>query len=221
MKMNKKEISDTYRHKGLRKQLVDSVEKRGITDKAVLEAMNKVPRHFYFDTAFLERAYEDKAFPIGEGQTISQPYTVAYQTSLLQLKKGDRVLEVGTGSGYQASILAETGAKVYSIERQKKLYEKTKKLLAEIGYTSIKTFYGDGYAGLPLFAPFDKILVTAAAPAVPKALLEQLKTGGILVIPVGENVQQMKRITKKGENDCQEELFDTFQFVPMLQGKAK
>jgi len=220
--MNKREILDTYRHKGLRKQLVDAVAKRGISDKAVLEAMSKVPRHlFFFDTAFLERAYEDNAFPIGEGQTISQPYTVAYQTALLQIKKGDKVLEVGTGSGYQASILAETGAKVYSIERQKKLYEKTKKLLAEVGYTSIKTFYGDGYAGLPLFAPFDKILVTAAAPEIPKMLLQQLKTGGVLVIPVGENVQQMKRITKKGENEYQEEIFDNFQFVPMLQGKVK
>jgi len=218
--MNKKESQDTYRHKGLRKQLVDSVARRGITDKAVLDALNKVPRHLYFDTAFLERAYEDKAFPIGEGQTISQPYTVAYQTSLLQLKKGDKVLEVGTGSGYQASVLSEIGVKVYTIERQKKLFDKVKVLLNELGYSGIKVFYGDGFAGLPLFAPFDKIIVTAAAPEIPKALLEQLKVGGILVIPVGENVQQMKRITKTAKDGYQEEVFADFQFVPMLQGKV-
>jgi protein-L-isoaspartate(D-aspartate) O-methyltransferase len=219
--MNSQENLDTYRHKGLRKQLIESIAKRGITDKAVLEAMNRVPRHLYFfDTVFVERAYDDKAFPIGEGQTISQPYTVAYQTALLNIKKGDKILEVGTGSGYQVSVLAEMGAKVFTVERQKKLYDKTKALLTQLGYTAIKTFYGDGYAGLPTFAPFDKILVTAAAPDIPAALKQQLRTGGALVIPVGENIQQMKRLTKKEDGSFIEEIFDNFLFVPMLQGKV-
>ncbi len=205
----------------MRKKLVEAVAKRGITNKNVLEAIDRVPRHLYFfDSVFLERAYDDKAFPIGEGQTISQPYTVAYQSSLLDIKKGDKILEVGTGSGYQASVLAEMGAKVFTIERQKKLFEKTKPLLADLGYTTIKCFYGDGFAGLPTYAPFDKILVTAAAPFIPEALLKQLKVGGMLIIPVGENIQSMKRITKNEEADYQEEVFDQFQFVPMLSGKV-
>lgn len=205
----------------MRKKLVESIAKRGIINKEVLEAVNRVPRHlFFFDSVFLEKAYEDKAFPIGEEQTISQPYTVAYQTSLLEIKKGEKILEVGTGSGYQASVLAEMGAKVFTIERQKKLYEKTKPMLTDLGYSTIKCFYGDGFAGLPTFAPFDKIVVTAAAPFIPEPLLKQLKTGGGLVIPVGENVQRMKRITRISEGDWTEEIFDNFKFVPMLTGKV-
>ncbi|GDX51264.1 protein-L-isoaspartate O-methyltransferase [Bacteroidota bacterium] len=219
--MINKEKLDTYLHKGMRKKLVESIAKRGIINKEVLEAVNRVPRHlFFFDSVFLEKAYEDKAFPIGEEQTISQPYTVAYQTSLLEIKKGEKILEVGTGSGYQASVLAEMGAKVFTIERQKKLYEKTKPMLTDLGYSTIKCFYGDGFAGLPTFAPFDKIVVTAAAPFIPEPLLKQLKTGGGLVIPVGENVQRMKRITRISEGDWTEEIFDNFKFVPMLTGKV-
>lgn len=220
--MINREKMDTYLHKGMRNKLVESISKRGITNKNVLEAVNRVPRHLYFfDSVFLEKAYEDKAFPIGEGQTISQPYTVAYQTSLLEKVKGEKILEVGTGSGYQASVLSEMGAKVFTIERQKKLYEKTKPMLADLGYSSIKCFYGDGFAGLPTFAPFDKIVVTAAAPFIPEQLLKQLRIGGWLVIPVGENIQSMKRITRKSEDKWNEEIFDNFKFVPMLSGKAE
>ena len=216
-----RESEDTYRHKGMRKKLVDDIAKRGITDKKVLEAIGRVPRHLYFfDSVFVERAYVDNAFPIGEGQTISQPYTVAYQTSLLEIKKGEKILEVGTGSGYQASVLAEMGAKVFSVERQLKLFQKTQPMLAELGYSSIKCFYGDGFAGLPTFAPFDKILVTAGVALVPEALLNHLKVRGTLVIPIGENVQQMKRITRVAEAEWTEELFDNFKFVPMLHGKV-
>ncbi|MEI7801020.1 MAG: protein-L-isoaspartate(D-aspartate) O-methyltransferase [Bacteroidota bacterium] len=212
---------DTYLHKGMRKKLVESISKRGIINKDVLEAINQVPRHLYFfDSVFLERAYDDKAFPIGEGQTISQPYTVAYQSSLLEIKKGDKILEVGTGSGYQASVLAEMGAKVFTIERHRKLFEKTKPMLENFGYSGIKCFYGDGFAGLPTYAPFDKIIVTAGAPNVPQILLNQLKVSGKLVIPVGEGVQQMKRFTRASESEWKEELFDQFQFVPMLEGKV-
>lgn len=219
--MINKEKLDTYLHKGMRKKLVESIAKRGITNKEVLEAINRVPRHLYFfDSVFLEKAYEDKAFPIGEEQTISQPYTVAYQSSLLEIKKGEKILEVGTGSGYQASVLAELGAKVFTIERQKKLYEKTKPMLSDFGYSSIKCFYGDGFAGLPTFAPFDKIVVTAAAPFIPEQLIKQLKVGGWLVIPVGEGVQKMKRITRITSGDWTEEVFDNFKFVPMLTGKV-
>ncbi|HAP01888.1 MAG TPA: protein-L-isoaspartate O-methyltransferase [Bacteroidetes bacterium] len=220
--MINKEQLDTYRHKGMRKKLVEAVAKRGITNKDVLRAIDEVPRHLYFfDSVFLKRAYDDNAFPIGEGQTISQPYTVAYQSSLLEIKKGDKVLEVGTGSGYQASVLAQLGAKVFSIERQKKLFDKTKILLSDLGYSSsVKCFYGDGFAGLPLYAPFDKIIVTAAAPFVPDSLLGQMKIGAMLVIPVGENIQTMKRIIRVNETEWKEELFDNFRFVPMLEGKS-
>ncbi len=219
--MNINDNRDTYLHKGMRKKLVEAIAKRGIINKTVLEAINQVPRHLYFfDSVFLEKAYEDKAFPIGEEQTISQPYTVAYQTSLLEIKKGEKILEVGTGSGYQASVLAQMGAKVYTIERQKKLFEKTKPMLADLGYATIKCFYGDGFAGLPTFAPFDKIVVTAAAPFIPEQLLKQLKINGWLVIPVGENVQSMKRITRVSELNWTEEVFADFKFVPMLTGKS-
>ena len=187
---------DTYKHKGLRTQLVQTIRNKGIGDINVLNAIEKVPRHFFFDSSFLNFAYEDKAFPIGSGQTISQPYTVAFQTELLEIKRGDKVLEVGTGSGYQACILAEMGSKVYSVERQKSLYAKAMKFIPSIGYI-VKLFYGDGYKGLPAFAPFDKIIVTAGAPFVPDALVSQLKTGGI-----------------KREHG-------TFRFVPLLEDKTK
>jgi len=213
--------TDTFRHKGLRKILVESIRAKGITDKNVLSALEAVPRHFFFDSSFLEFAYEDKPFPIGAGQTISQPYTVAFQTELLKIQKNDKVLEVGTGSGYQACILAKMGAKVFSIERQKSLFQKIKKLLPEMDYT-IKVFYGDGYKGLPPFAPFDKILVTAAAPYIPQPLIEQLKPGGILVVPVGEgDVQIMHRIIKDAEGNLTTEHHGTFRFVPLLGDKAE
>jgi protein-L-isoaspartate(D-aspartate) O-methyltransferase len=215
------ELTDTSRHQGLRKRLVDSLHKKGITDDKVLRAMMRVPRHlFAFESAFIARAYEDNAFPIGEGQTISQPFTVAYQSQLLEIKKGDKLLEIGTGSGYQAAILDLMGAKVFTIERMKRLYEKTKELLLPLGYPSIKCFYGDGFEGLPTFSPFDKILVTAAAPFLPEKLLDQLKVGGMLVVPIGAgDMQLMKRYTKISPSEIKEEAFDTFRFVPMLRGK--
>ncbi len=213
-------IEDTYRHKGLRKKLVDIVRRKGITDETVLEAINKIPRHFFLDSAFDELAYEDRAFPIGEGQTISQPYTVAYQTQLLAIKKFDKVLEVGTGSAYQACVLAEVGAMVYTIERQKKLYDANKNFQHLKKYPSIKFFYGDGYEGLPTYGPFDKVIITAAAPEIPPKLIEQLKPGGMMVIPLGAgDVQQMMRITKLENGALKEEVFDHFSFVPMIEGK--
>ena len=211
---------DTYRHKGLRKKLVDTVRGKGITDERVLSALDKVPRHFFLDSAFDELAYEDRAFPIGEGQTISQPYTVAYQTQLLEIKPFLKVLEIGTGSGYQAVILAEMGAQVYTIERQKKLFDENKNFDYLKRYLSIKCFYGDGYEGLPTFAPFDRVLITAAAPDFPPKLIEQLKPGGMMVLPLGMGeVQRMMRITKLENGALREEVFDNFSFVPMLGGK--
>ncbi len=212
---------DTYLHQGLRNQLIRTIQKKGISDPAVLAAMEKVPRHFFFDSSFLEYAYEDQPFPIGAGQTISQPYTVAFQTSLLMISKGEKILEIGTGSGYQACILAELGAKVFSIERQKTLYEKTSSLLAEMGYQRIKLFYGDGYKGLLSYAPFDKVLVTAAAPRIPEALIRQMKPGGILVIPVGDDIQIMTTIHKISETEIRKEEHGHFRFVPMLEDKAR
>jgi protein-L-isoaspartate(D-aspartate) O-methyltransferase len=212
---------DSFKHKGLRKQLVDSIRSRGISDPAVLAALEKVPRHFFFDSSFLKFAYDDKPFPIGAGQTISQPYTVAYQTELLKIKKGDRVLEVGTGSGYQACILAELGARVFTIERQKALFDKTLKFLPKLGYHSIKIFFGDGYKGLPAFAPFDKIIVTAGAPYIPEPLLLQLKNGGTLVIPLGAgDVQIMTTMIRKGDKEFEKTEHGTFRFVPLLEDKA-
>jgi protein-L-isoaspartate(D-aspartate) O-methyltransferase len=211
---------DTYRHKGLRKKLVETVRKKGITDERVLTALGNVPRHFFLDSAFDELAYDDRAFPIGEGQTISQPYTVAYQTQLLEVKPFTKILEIGTGSAYQAVILAEMGAQVYTVERQKKLYDQNKSFSFLKKYLSIKFFYGDGYEGLPTFAPFDRIIITAAAPEVPPRLVEQLKPGGLMVIPVGTGeVQRMMRITKLENGALKEEVFDNFSFVPMLGGK--
>lgn len=211
---------DSYRHKGLRKKLVDTVRSKGITDEAVLAAIDKIPRHFFLDSAFDEVAYEDRAFPIGEVQTISQPYTVAYQTQLLEIKKFDKVLEIGTGSAYQAVVLAELGAQVYTIERQKKLFEANKQFLLLKKYPSVKFFYGDGFEGLPTYGPFDKVIITAAAPEIPPKLIEQLKPGGMMVIPLGAgDVQQMLRITKLENGSLKEEVFDRFSFVPMLEGK--
>jgi len=214
-------MEDSYKHQGLRKQLVDVIREKGISDDHVLNAIGKVPRHFFFDSSFLNYAYEDKAFPIGAGQTISQPYTVAFQTELLKIERGQRVLEVGTGSGYQACILAEMGVKVFSIERQKSLYDKAVVFLPSLGYR-IKLFYGDGYKGLPPYAPFDKIIVTAGAPFIPDPLISQLKTGGILVIPVGTgDVQIMTTVTKISENETQKQEHGRFRFVPLLGDKAR
>lgn len=215
-----RQTEDTYRHKGLRKKLVDTVRSKGITDEKILAAIEKIPRHFFLDSAFDEVAYEDKAFPIAEKQTISQPYTVAYQTQLLELKPFDKVLEIGTGSAYQASVLAELGALVFTIERQKKLYDSNKGFAYLKKYPNIKFFYGDGYEGLPTYAPFDKVLITAAAPEIPQKLVNQMKTGGMMVIPVGSgDVQVMKRLTRQADGSLTEEVFDRFSFVPMLGGK--
>lgn len=213
-------LEDTYRHKGLRKKLVDVIKEKGITDKVVLETMNAIPRHFFLDSAFDDVAYEDRAFPIGEGQTISQPYTVAYQTQLLETAPGQKVLEIGTGSAYQAVVLAKMGVKLFTIERQKQLFEENKKFSYLKQFPFVKFFYGDGYQGLPTYGPFDRIIITAAAPAIPQKLIDQLKPGGMMVIPVGAGeVQQMKRIIKQTNGTIEEELFDNFSFVPMLAGK--
>ena len=212
-------MEDTYKHRGLRRRLVQTVRQKGIADENILAALSRVPRHFFFENAFLEHAYQDKAFPIGEGQTISQPYTVAFQTELLALNSGDKILEIGTGSGYQACILLELGVKVYTIEFNKVLYDRTKKFLPFMGYKPIFK-YGDGSQGWPLHAPYDGIVVTAGAPVVPEALKEQLSLGGKLVIPVGNNEQQqMLRITRLSEKEFKTEEFDYFAFVPLL-GKS-
>lgn len=209
-------MEDSYKHRGMRKTLVKTIIAKGISDQNVIAAIGKVPRHYFFDNALIAHAYQDKAFPIGEGQTISQPFTVAFQSEKLNVKPGDKVLEVGTGSGYQACILLELGAKVYTIEYQKKLYERTRKFLPKMGYKPY-FFSGDGSKGLPAKAPFDKIIVTAGAPSVPKSLIEQLKIGGTLIIPVGDNdSQKMLRVTKQGEKKIKKESFDYFSFVPLL-----
>ena len=211
---------DTYRHKGLRKKLVQLIHSKGITDERVLDAILEVPRHFFLDSAFGEKAYEDKAFPIGEGQTISQPYTVAYQSQLLEVNPFMKVLEIGTGSGYQAVVLAEMGAQVYTIERQKKLFDSNKLFEFLKKFNTIKLFYGDGFKGLPTYGPFDRIIITAAAPEIPPKLIEQLKPGGMMVIPLGAGeLQQMMRVTKLPNGALKEEVFDYFSFVPMLGGK--
>ncbi len=208
-------VEDNYKQRGLRNKLVKKLAEKGIKNQGVLAAINKVPRHAFFENALLEHAYQDKAFPIGEGQTISQPYTVAFQTEKLEIKPGDKVLEVGTGSGYQACVLLELGAKVYTIEYNRKLYEHTKAFLPEVGYKPF-FFYGDGSKGLPAKAPYNKIIVTAGAPVVPTALTDQLAENGILIIPVGNRERQvMQRIQKKDGKLVKEE-FDYFAFVPLL-----
>ncbi|MFW6019333.1 MAG: protein-L-isoaspartate(D-aspartate) O-methyltransferase [Bacteroidales bacterium] len=212
---------DSYRHKGMRMNLVEKVREKGIRDEKVLQAMQQVPRHVFMDSSFVEHAYEDKAFPIGSGQTISQPYTVAFQSELLQVEKKDKILEVGTGSGYQACVLAEMGAKVYSIERHRKLYMKAREILSRLNYYRVKIFYGDGFEGLPTFAPFDKMIITAAAPVIPKKLVDQLKVGGKLVIPLGDSdTQVMKTLTKQSDGTLEGEEYGYFKFVPMLRKKA-
>lgn len=212
-------IEDNYKQRGLRVKLVEKLMKKGIRDKAVLKAIGKVPRHVFFDDALLSHAYEDKAFPIGEGQTISQPYTVAFQTEQLEIKPGDKVLEIGTGSGYQACVLLEMGAKVYTIEYNRKLYQATREFLPQLGYNPF-FFFGDGSKGLPVRAPYDKIIVTAGAPSVPDALISQLADNGILVVPVGNRDKQtMLKITKKGDTLIRKE-FDFFSFVPLLGEKG-
>lgn len=210
-------MKDSYKHKGLRQKLVETIKNKGITDKNVLEAIGNVPRHLFMDSGFLDHAYQDKAFPIAADQTISQPFTVAYQTELLKVKKGAKILEIGTGSGYQAAVLCELGAKVFSIERQQELFKKTSKFLPKLGYRVKKLIFGDGYKGLPEEAPFDGIIVTAGAPYVPKPLLEQLAIGGRLVIPVGENSQRMTLFIRKDEKEFEKHELDYFRFVPLIE----
>jgi len=212
------ESNDTHRHQGLRKRLVDGLKIKGIRDGAVLAAIGEVPRHLFMDSGFVNFSYKDQAFPISAGQTISQPYTVAFQTQLLQVEKNDKVLEVGTGSGYQAAVLLEMGARVYTVERQKELYNKVHKFLPSIGYAPA-CFFGDGYNGLPAFAPFDKIIVTAGASGVPAQLKDQLTVGGRMVIPVGDNnKQEMYVVIRTAENEFKTEKHGRFIFVPMLKG---
>lgn len=211
---------DNYREQGARKKLIEILKKRGIEDKAVLKAIGKVPRHYFFDETFWKHAYKDIAFPIGEGQTISQPFTVAYQTELLHIKKGDKVLEIGTGSGYQACVLLELGAEVFTIERQEKLYNRTIQVLPYMGYHP-HFFLGDGSKGLEEHAPYDKIIVTAGAPFVPEIMLQQLKLGGLLVIPVGdEESQKMVTVLRVGENEFERYELDSFRFVPLVGDQA-
>jgi len=212
-------MEDSYLHKGLRQKLVETITRKGISDQKVLKAIGNVPRHLFMDSSFIKFSYSDQAFPIGAGQTISQPFTVAFQTQLLELSPNEKVLEVGTGSGYQAAVLFEMGARVFSIERQRELFLKVQSLLPELGY-KIRFFFGDGYQGVPSFAPYDKILVTAGAPDVPEALVKQLRTGGIMVIPVGgSNGQKMLKIVKKSETELDKTIHGDFVFVPMLKGK--
>jgi protein-L-isoaspartate(D-aspartate) O-methyltransferase len=220
-----RKTEDHYFLKGLRKQLVMQLKEKGISDNKVLEAIDTIPRHYFLDVAFNRIAYEDRAFPIDANQTISQPYTVAFQTELLKIKKGDKVLEIGTGSMYQTAILAALGAKVFTIERQKALFDQTPQFAKVFGdqFPDVQFFYGDGFEGLPDLAPFDKIIITAAAPNVPVPLWDQLKVRGIMVIPVDESatVQRMLRLTKKKDGMAKRESFDEFSFVPMLQGKSQ
>ena len=215
------DFKDTYKHKGMRRNLISELREKGITDENVLKAFDNVPRHFFLELAFTEQAYSNVAFQIGAGQTISHPFTVAFQTQLLNIKKGDKVLEIGTGSGFQTSILCDMGAKVFSVERQRELYSNVGHILRYFHFTP-RLSYGDGYKGLPSFAPFDGIIVTCGAPYVPDALLEQLKVGGKLVIPIGEGgIQRMKLITKVSEQEFETKDYGDFSFVPMLENKAR
>lgn len=209
---------DSLRHQGMRKRLVEGIRIKGVRDQRVLDAIAKVPRHLFMDSSFIQFAYKDQAFPIGSGQTISQPFTVAFQTQLLDVQPNEKVLEVGTGSGYQAAVLLEMGATVFTIERQRELFLKVQQLLPEIGYHP-KFFYGDGYKGLPTYGPFDKIIITAGAPVVPEELLHQLRIGGVLVAPIGPSEKQtMCKVTRKSEEEFEKEKHGTFVFVPMLKG---
>lgn len=212
-------MKDTTRHQGKRRQLVQIVTEKGVKDSKVLDAIGKIPRHLFMDSSFEDHAYQDKAFPIAADQTISQPYTVAFQSELMQIKRGDQVLEIGTGSGYQTAVLCELGAKVYSIERQQELYKKTKLFLSKLGYRPKFLSFGDGYKGLPEYAPFDSIIVTAGAPFVPKPLLAQLKIGGRLVIPVGDDTQVMTLYVRQDATKFEKKEFGNFRFVPLLEDK--
>ena len=212
-------MEDTAKHQGLRNQLVSILENKGITNTAVLEAIKKVPRHLFFNSSFADFAYQDKAFPIAAGQTISQPYTVAFQTQLLELEKGHKVLEIGTGSGYQTAVLCMMGATVYSVERQNELFKQTSALLPKLGIRPKYLSFGDGYKGLPNYAPFDRIIVTAGAPIIPKPLMEQLKIGGRLVIPLGEKTQIMTVLIRINETKFEKHEFGEFRFVPLLEDK--
>lgn len=212
-------MKDTAKHQGLRNQLAKILEEKGITDKKVLEAIKKIPRHLFLDSSFEDFAYQDKAFPIGAGQTISQPFTVAFQSQLLQVKKDDKILEIGTGSGYQTAVLVALGAKVYSIERQNELFKTTSNLLPKMGIRPKHLSFGDGYKGLPNHAPFDSIIVTAGAPIIPKALMAQLKIGGRLVIPLGEKEQIMTLLIRKNATQFEKHEFGEFKFVPLLENK--
>lgn len=212
-------MKDTFKHKGLRKQLVTVLVTKGITNAAVLEAVGSIPRHLFMDSSFLDHAYQDKAFPIAASQTISQPYTVAFQSELLEVKSGDKILEIGTGSGYQTAVLCLLGAHVYSIERQLELFKKTSQFLPKIGYVAKRLIFGDGYKGLKEEAPFDSIIVTAGAPFVPKPLLSQLKIGGRLVIPVGDKDQVMTLYIRKGAKEFEKHELGSFKFVPLLENK--
>ena len=214
-------MEDSFRHKGLRKQLVDVLRKKGINNPKILEGINSIPRHLFIDNAFVNFAYKDQAFPIGSGQTISQPYTVAFQTELLDPQPYEKILEVGTGSGYQTSLLLYLESDVYSIERQKELYLKTKSFLPKLGY-KCHLIYGDGYKGLPKFAPFDKIIVTCGAPSIPLNLIKQIKIGGKMVVPIGDSSKQvMHLIEKKSKNDIKTTKHGDFLFVPMLNNTNK
>ncbi|WP_459209417.1 protein-L-isoaspartate(D-aspartate) O-methyltransferase [Aquimarina rhabdastrellae] len=210
---------DTLKHVGKRKQLADLLMRKGIKNEAVLNAVRNIPRHLFIDSSFDEHAYQDKAFPIGAEQTISQPYTVAFQSELLEVKRGDKILEIGTGSGYQSAVLCELGAKVYSIERQRELFTKTKRLLSKLRYRTQYLLFGDGYKGLPEFAPYKGIIVTAGAPYVPKPLLSQLEIGGRLVIPVGDDPQIMTLFIRKSATHFEKHELGEFRFVPMLEDK--
>jgi len=212
-------LKDTAKHQGLRNQLVSLLQQKGITDKNVLDAISKIPRHLFLNSSFEDYAYQDKAFPIGAGQTISQPYTVAFQSQLLEVKKDDKVLEIGTGSGYQTAVLCAMGAKVYSVERQNELFKKTSVLFPKLGLRPKHLSFGDGYKGLPLHAPFDSIIVTAGAPIIPKPLMAQLKIGGRLVIPLGEDVQIMTLLIRKNATQFEKHEFGEFRFVPLLENK--
>ena len=212
-------MKDTNKHQGLRNQLVKQLQDKGITDKSVLDAISKIPRHLFLESSFEDFAYQDKAFPIGAGQTISQPYTVAFQSQLLEVKKEAKILEIGTGSGYQTAVLCKMGAKVYSVERQNELFKTTSLLLPKLGIRPKHLSFSDGYKGLPQYAPFDGIIVTAGAPFIPQALMAQLKIGGRLVIPVGENEQIMTLLIRKNETQFEKHEYGDFRFVPLLEDK--